>query len=345
MDKYRLILICSLAFSCLVSTRSDAQLDYRFSQFLQNPTPVNPAFSGIEDFLDIKTGFRQQWLGIDNAPSYALFSAQMAFNVRKSSEHVLQGTRLNEPNDYVELEAPSTFAKRKGNRHGVGLYGLQSKVGGFNNLGAFANYAYHLQITRTLVWSIGTSLGIESNKFDANGISVLNPSNDLAYLNYLQDGGMKQSFKTHFGTLVYHKQFYAGYAMLNAIDVLISGDNTDFNNQFEGLQHNIMGGYNLNMLPGFLVSPSILLSLSDNRSNQYIGNLRVKYKDLIWAGIQYNYQSTLSFSVGGYIIPEIGINYSYGYPTTKINTISSGSHEIILGIKLLNKNYSSSYMW
>ena len=345
MNRYRLILICSFAFSCLVSNLSNAQLDYRFSQFLQNPTPVNPAFSGVEDFLDIKTGFRQQWIGIDNAPSYALFSAQMAFNVRKSSEHVLQGTRLNEPNDYVELEAPSTFAKRKGNRHGVGFYGLQSNVGGFSNLGALANYAYHLQITRTLVWSIGTSLGIESNKFDPNGISVLNPGNDLTYQNYLQNDGIKQSFKTNFGTLVYHKKFYAGYAMLNAIDVLISGENTDFNNQFEGLQHNIMGGYYLNILPGFLVSPSILLSLSDDRSNQYIGNIRMKYKDLIWAGIQYNYQSTLSFSVGGYIIPEIGINYAYGYPTTKINNASSGSHEIILGIKLLNKNYSSSYMW
>ncbi len=60
---YRLLLVI---IAILFQSNSWAQIDYRFTQFYQNPLPVNPAFAGIEDFVDVKVGYRTQWAGFDN---------------------------------------------------------------------------------------------------------------------------------------------------------------------------------------------------------------------------------------------------------------------------------------
>jgi type IX secretion system PorP/SprF family membrane protein len=343
-DLIRALLIV-LGIISVTNHNSFAQIDYRFTQFLQNPVPVNPAFAGIDDFVDIKLGYRTQWAGFDNAPTSMYLSSNMALRITPGNNFKDRGVRLYEANAYNEKETDREFSYRKSDRSGLGFYMLQNQDGGFQNLAVFANYAYHIRITRELVWSIGAGFGFEYNKFDPSGISVLNPTNDPTYLSYLNGKNQKSNININVGTIVYHKQFYLGYSAINAGSFNISGDNTTYVKQVTQLTHTAQIGFRYKWKYGYLITPSILVKILPDNPVQVIGTLRARIHDKIWGGVQYTYLGAVGISVGAYITPNIGFNYAYDFPTSQINRATFGSHEVILAIKLKNKNYSRAYLW
>jgi len=324
---------------------SQAQIDYRFVQFLQNPLPVNPAFSGIDDFVDIKVGYRSQWAGFEGAPTNMFVSGNMAFRISPGNNFKDRGVRIYEANAYNEKETSDEFGYRKGNRNGIGFFILQNQDGGFNNLAAYATYAYHLRITNQLVWSIGTGIGYEHNKFDPTGISVLNPLNDPTYQSYIKNENVKSNFNINVGTIIYHKQFYLGYSAINVASINISGDNTNYNEQVNLLTHTAQIGFRYKWRYGYLITPSLLVKIKPEKPIEIIGVLRARIHDKIWGGLHYTYLGAVGISAGGYFTPNIGFNYSYEFPTSQIYRATLGSHEVILAIKLKNKNYSRAYLW
>ena len=56
----------------------------------------------------------------------------------------------------------------------------------------------------------------------------------------------------------------------------------------------------------------------------------VWFYDLIAAGVSYRSLASLDFILQVKASPQISIGYAYEYATTKLNTFSSGSHEIML---------------
>lgn len=327
----------------LVGFQTNAQVDFRFSQFLQNPVPANPAFTGIEDYLDVKLGYRQQWIGFEGAPSNNLLTLNHALNVTRLPENVLKGTRIESRQNYRDMEAASTFAKRKAGRHGIALTLNNGNNGGFRNLAIGANYAYHLRVARRFVWSVGATAGFRSSRFDAANISVLNPSNDAIYNYYLQNEGIQNNLELNLGTIFYHQHFYIGYSFLGAELVQLSKSEAILarNRMF----HSAQGGVNLNFGNGMVFSPSMLVYFRPQQPDRYLVNARIKWQDTIWGGLQYDHRSNASISVGGLISGVFSVNYSYAYPLSDVNLSSAGSHEVILGIKLFNKNWSESYLW
>ncbi len=337
------LLLPLLAFFMPLSGR--AQVDYRFAQFQQNPLPVNPAFSGIEDFVDIKLGYRMQWVGFDNAPTSMFLSGNMALKISPGNDFKDRGVRLFEANAYNEKETSDEFGYRKGKRQGVSFYMLQNQDGGFSNLATYFSYAYHLRITNQLIWSVGAGVGYEFNKFDPTGISVLNPNNDQAYLSYLNNRNQKSNLNLNVGTLIYHKQFFLGYSALNAVSYNIGGSNDFFNEQVSQFTQTVQVGFRHKWKYGYLITPSLLLRIRNENPIEIIASIRARVHDKIWGGLQYSYRGAVSISAGTYITKNIGFNYAYEFPTSQLNRNTSGSHELIMAFKLNNKNYSRAYLW
>ena len=72
----------------LTSTWLMAQQRAQYSNFALNNYLQNPAITGIEDYTDIKLGFRNQWVGIEGAPRTYYFSAHMPINKKNISTQV-----------------------------------------------------------------------------------------------------------------------------------------------------------------------------------------------------------------------------------------------------------------
>jgi hypothetical protein len=66
-------------------------------------------------------------------------------------------------------------------------------------------------------------------------------------------------------------------------------------------------------------------------------NIKLQYRDLLWIGgsarFKYGYAAMLGFNVGN----TLNIGYAYDYTTTKLRTVSKGTHEIIIGFMLGNR--------
>jgi len=322
-----------------------AQIDYRFIQFQQNPLPVNPAYSGIEDFVDLKLGYRVQWAGFENSPTNLYFSGNMAFRISPSNDYKHKGIRLFEPNAFNELENDNEFGYRKGKRHGIGFYILQNSDAAFTNFAGYVTYAYHLRITNQLIWSVGAAVGYENNKFDPSGISVLNPTNDATYLAYLNGANRKSQININVGTIIYHRQFFLGYSATNAASFNITGNNDFYNNQVENLTHVAHFGFRYKWKYGVWVTPSLLIIKNKETPIEAVGSLRIRYQDVAWAGIHYSYLGAVGLSAGTYLSKNIAFNYAYEFPATQLHRVTSGSHEVVLAFKLNNRNYSRAYLW
>src|SRR5687767_1328866 len=67
----------------LLSQKAEAQQDAIYSQYMFNPFMINPAYAGSRDALSGVLLFRQQWAGIEGAPSTQTFSTHSGIGKTK----------------------------------------------------------------------------------------------------------------------------------------------------------------------------------------------------------------------------------------------------------------------
>jgi len=118
MKKLLLLILISGAFF----TSSYAQQVPLYSQYLLNGFLLNPGMAGCESYIPIRLTARQQWTGIDGAPSTQAISAH----------------------------APIMRQKM-----GVGGYIFNDKFGPISQTGLQLSYAYHLKLNREMKLGMG----------------------------------------------------------------------------------------------------------------------------------------------------------------------------------------------
>ena len=322
-----------------------AQQTFQFAQYQQTALFYNPAFSGIEDFIDVKMGYRKRWSGLDSSPSTGFVSGNMAFNMAKGNKYKRRGVRLVEPEAYHKLETGEEFQYRKARRNGAGIGLLQNENGNVKEISGFLSYAYHIPISDYIIWSMGASGGIENRVLDTDGLTVTNPINDPTYQGYLTEGGARTETVVNLGTVLYAKKWYVGYSANRASVSKISNVN-DFGGGGKEMTHVLMVGISTNK-PGyaFHLMPGAMVEYSANLPVTWTVNLRLKYEDAIWGGLAYRSNDAAHLSIGMYLSNNIAFNYAFEYPLSKVTGLNASTHEIILSIKLNNKNYSRAFMW
>jgi type IX secretion system PorP/SprF family membrane protein len=110
-----------------------AQQDPMFTQYMHNPVSINPAYAGSRGTLNAVLMNRQQWVGIDGAPTTMTFS-------------------INSP--FI------------GYNVGVGLSLIYDQIEPTKQVGVYTDYSYHLKITEKVKLAFGLKAGF--NMYDVN---------------------------------------------------------------------------------------------------------------------------------------------------------------------------------
>src|SRR6201996_3794333 len=73
----RILYLLFVFIACLQSV--SAQQKPQYTQYVFNNYLLNPAVSGIENYTDVKAGYRSQWTGLEGAPvtSYITINAPL----------------------------------------------------------------------------------------------------------------------------------------------------------------------------------------------------------------------------------------------------------------------------
>jgi type IX secretion system PorP/SprF family membrane protein len=66
-------------------------------------------------------------------------------------------------------------------------------------------------------------------------------------------------------------------------------------------------------------------------------NAKLQYQDFVWVGGSYRNQDGFAAMVGINFSSNINLGYSYDITTSRLNTVSKGTHEIQIGFLLGNK--------
>lgn len=136
-----------MAFVPGLSLFSEAQVDPLYAQYLNNPLLINPAYSGLNNNMNIGVSFRKQWAGFEGSPT--------TYNV----------------NGHTSLFE---------NRMGVGLIVLRDNVGVNSNTEVHGTYAYRLDLDQKYL-SFGLQAGFISFKGTNSDLNPFDPS-DPAFI-------------------------------------------------------------------------------------------------------------------------------------------------------------------
>ncbi|MFH1320532.1 MAG: type IX secretion system membrane protein PorP/SprF [Bacteroidota bacterium] len=301
----------------------------QFSQYLHNSILLNPATTGINDNLDINLSYRDQWAGFEDAPStYYLSVDAVLFRMQKKSAAL----RLSRPG-YTTVRTSKNRLK-----HGIGGYVIADNNGPFVKTSGYLTYALHTALYKKINISVGVALGMSNWKFD-DGKIILTDLTDETYNYFLQDPS-KSYLDFNPGIWLYSESFYIGYSSAQIFQNQIYS--TDIPSEAKlNVHHFFTAGYQFKLNEDLALIPSFLIKYMRPTPVSYDFNLKLDYQKKIWGGFSYRHKDAIIGLIGFTISDLVSICYSYDYTLSGISNYTSGSHEIVLGIKLLKESKST----
>jgi type IX secretion system PorP/SprF family membrane protein len=294
----------------------------QYTQYMINNYLLNPAITGIESYTDFRTGYREQWTGLNEAPVTSYFSLHMPLGI---------SPRLDEPNSmyrsYVEdYRAPEPH-------HGIGIHGVIDKPGGpISSTDINLTYAYHLGLSSKMTLSMGFAAGLSRITLDQSKINLTN-SFDPAI-----NAGNRLVPDLGVGLWLYGPSYFAGVSGLGLLGRPITFSNSSSLIKGEQGRHVFAtAGYKVFIAEEIAVIPSFMIKYINPAPLTYDINTRIAFKDKFWVGGSWRKDDAMSVMAGFNISSLINFSYSHDFTTSSIKNVSTGTHEIVLGILLNNR--------
>lgn len=308
-----------------------AQQRPHYTQYILNNYILNPALSGIENYTDVKISGRDQWVGLQGAPRtmYLTVHAPLGKKDYKTSSTSFQvpGENPRGTNYWQNYSASEPH-------HGVGLSIINDQTGAYNRFNANLSYAYHLGISAKTNLAAGfsagfTRIGRNTSKdiFGTPGDPAQGSSGDLYRIRP----------DLNFGLWLYSSEYFVGLSGQQIIPqkVVFTNDTLGIKlipHLFATAGYRFLINEDINAIPSVMVK---YVSGSPT-TPQFDLNVKLQYQDLLWVGGSYRLQNGYSAMVGLNVANTFNVGYAYDFTTTALNTVSRGTHEIVIGFLLGN---------
>ncbi|MEX2596032.1 MAG: type IX secretion system membrane protein PorP/SprF [Salibacteraceae bacterium] len=318
---------CLAGIFVFLVSQANAQQVYQFSQYLQNLYILNTATAGLHDYTEVNLSYRKQWVGIENSPTTYYASFNTPIGKRLSIKPQVSSVRISSPKAYESITRKSY--------HALGGYAAQDTYGPFGITMAGLSYTFHLPVGDELSISFSPSTSYSSVMFDPAKAVVEYPG-DPTYSNYLANRTQSAQMDVNVAFWLYHPRFFIGYSS----DQLVQ-DRLRLTSQvtFQELKahHNLIGGYNLRINRNMTFTPSVLLRYVDQAPFSMDLNCRLDYQDRFWVAASYRNTQSLVGMIGLHLSNTLRFGYAFDFTLSSIQLQNIGSHEVMLGLNLFNK--------
>ncbi|MBL6448916.1 PorP/SprF family type IX secretion system membrane protein [Fulvivirga sp. 29W222] len=310
-----------------------------FTQYYLNLPSVNPGFTGMEPYLDVKSAFRQRWNGFEDKNNSIYLSGYASLGRTSPTVFKNNSLRISSPEAYDKV-ANSGSLKRM---HGIGGMVTSQTVGPFKSMSANVNYAYHLPLSRSLSLSMGT--GVRYINYDVNldGYTFREESDPFIDRLKGSNGGRLQQFVGDFGIALYSDKFYMGFSSANLVSENMSGG--ELLQLDRDVSYHALVGIQIDLGPIINFYPGGRLSYSDLHGVTWEANARIRYSKMIYLGLAYENDVKASLLFGLTFENRYSINYSYDYYFNELKEFTTGNHEFTLGIAIFNKYSTPARLW
>jgi type IX secretion system PorP/SprF family membrane protein len=315
-----------------------------YSQYVPNSAQnfhyaslYNPAFTGIENFLDLKVGYRYQWGGFkDNSPQMGNLS--VTFRIKQPLDLKQNGLRPSRP------DVAKTVPWFRRTAHGLGFNGFSEMYGPMLRTGGGIHYGLHMPMSEKISLSLGVGGMIENNRIDENKLYWgSNPQTpDPVYEKVMAGGANATEVWTRAGFLVYSDKFYVGGTYYPYNTTLKTSD-IAFNTPY--YQAGFQAGVALPLNEDFEVRPTVWALMQSSGAWSIDYNAKFYMEDKVWFGLTYRDVSSGAVSGGFNVSEAFSASYSFEFPLGKLRTFSGSTHELVMAFRLKNFRHVNQRVW
>lgn len=295
----------------LLAASGHAQQSAQYTQYIFNGLVINPGYAGSKGVTNASAMYRSQWTGLEGAPT---------------------------------TQTVSVDGSVKDGRVGLGFLAINDRLGAQGNLGAYANTAFRVQMSKKSKLSLGFGAGILQYSLDG---SMLNPGTADPSIPTTRMSTILPDAKA--GMFFNTDRYYLGLSVANLIPIkndLIEVPRRQF---FLTSGYVFDLGQHLKFKPSFLVKENL-----EGPTNVDL-NAFVLLKEVLWLGATYRRgffvlekpapSQVLGLDNAWAGMAELYINNKlragYSYDITLSELRGFGSHEISLGYFFFRKQDSS----
>jgi type IX secretion system PorP/SprF family membrane protein len=291
----------SIMVLALVSGAVRAQQDPMYTMYMWNTLSVNPGYAGSADLFTITGLARQQWVGLDGAPSTQTLTAHTPLPIQSL---------------------------------GLGLSVVHDKVGPVNNTLLFGDFAYRIKMNqRGARLAFGLKAGVDLFQVGLSGLQNIDSNDPL----FGQD--LKAKTKPNFGFGLYYwgKKGYIGLSAPKLIeyDRYQLNTATDVLNVLRQQRHYfLIAGYVFSLGRDVKFRPSILVKAVQGAPIE--GDLTAMFllREKLWLGAAYRSGDSMSALIAYQISDQFKVGYAHDFTMTALRSYHNGTHELMLSYDL-----------
>lgn len=276
---------------------ANAQLEPQFTQYMFNEMFINPAYAGSREAISLTAAYRNQWVGMDGAPVTQTFSAH---------------------------------APLRSKRIGIGLSVLNESIGVTHDLGAYANYAYHIPLKKAAIFSLGLQAGVIRHQEQLLDVKI----QDYGDNSFIANTPELTLPNVGFGMYYHTKTLYLGLSiprlMQNKIDITAAKMVANKVN-IPYWHYYFMGGYVYQLTDGIKLKPTFMLKAVNGAPLEADIGLHTLLNEVFWLGASYRTKDSWAAITSFQITKQLRMGYSYDYSIQGLQKYNSGTHEITLG--------------
>lgn len=327
------ILYLFIFFASSIQAVTAQQLP-QYTQYVFNNYLLNPAVTGIENYTDVKLGYRSQWTGLDGAPvtSYLTVNAPIGRNFIEGDATAFPASGGVNPSSRLYTQNYQAAEPH----HGIGFMVVTDKAGPITQTNIDATYAYHLGLTDRINLAVGVSAGVNHVSLNTSQITLGTPL-DPAISN-----GNNSQWKPDLGAglWLYSSNYYLGLSAQQLLteNLYFSTSNTAIDKSKTVPHYFLTAGTKVFLTEDITLIPSFLIKKIDPVPLTYDVNMKFSFQDKFWLGGSYRKDDSFGILAGFNLSSFVNVGYSYDITTSALNTVSSGTHEIVIGL-LLNNRY------
>jgi len=291
-------IVYSLIF--LLGLSASAQQEPQYTQYMYNPSVINPAYAGSLGYGSLFSLYRTQWIGLEGAPK----------TLNMSYHQPLESTNL-----------------------GLGGNIVHDEIGPSTTTNFSVDVSYTINFENDSRLAFGIKAGGELLNIDYTKLNHYNPS-DVSFRN-----NINSQFSPNIGAglFYYNENSYLGLSVPMLLQTK-RYDEFAYSDANRRQHFYLMGGkvfdlsYNVKFKPAFVTKMVAGAPLQVDLTGNFLIN------EKFTVGVAYRWSAALSALVGFKVNDRISIGYGYDRETTRLSNFNSGSHELFLQFDLFKIN-------
>ncbi len=273
-----------------------AQQSPHFTQYMFNDFVINPAIAGTNDFYQIRSNHRFQWIGITDPPLTNTLS-------------------FYGPHGKLPM--------------GFGAYFYNDVTGPTSRTGLTGSYAYNIAITSDIRLSGGLSFGLMQYKLDGTQVTPKDLT-DLAIQPIVNSSYMPDAAV---GAYLYAKQFYAGFSANQLLNNKLKVYEVKSGLNRLKSHFYLTGGYKYDVNRDLAIEPSTIIKVTSPGAFQFDFTTRLIYQEMFWGGLSFRMKDAVSLLLGYNYEDKFSFGYAYDMGINGLRKFNSGSHELMIGYR------------